>query len=147
MGIEGEHLLVSGRPEDRTDEMIGSVRCVGHMNAEELSSALLHAQLIVSRSGYTTLMDLHHLGLGALLVPTPGQPEQEYLAELHGTTGRFIVQRQDQLDLKEALEKGTHATGPSPVDGSALDGALNELSALIAARRSPASATTATFAR
>ncbi len=36
---------------------------------------------IICRSGYSTLMDLHALGLKALLIPTPGQTEQEYLAE------------------------------------------------------------------
>ncbi len=36
---------------------------------------------IICRSGYSTLMDLHALGLRALLIPTPGQTEQEYLAD------------------------------------------------------------------
>lgn len=145
--VEGEHLLVMGKPDSQQDVREGRVRCAGHLNAEELTDALLGARMIVSRSGYTTLMDLHELGLGALLVPTPGQPEQEYLAELHGGTGRFIVQKQDRLDLKRALEQGIRTMGTARTYGSALDAALRELSDLIAARRSPATAPAPTFAR
>lgn len=59
----------------------------------ELASALLGASLIISRSGYSSLMDYAALGLlpaspsskspSLRLIPTPGQPEQEYLAALH----------------------------------------------------------------
>lgn len=41
------------------------------------------AETIVSRNGYSTLMDLQFLNKKAVLIPTPGQLEQEYLAELH----------------------------------------------------------------
>lgn len=40
------------------------------------------AETIVSRNGYSTLMDLEFLQKKAVLIPTPGQLEQEYLAEL-----------------------------------------------------------------
>lgn len=41
------------------------------------------AEIIVSRNGYSTLMDLQFLNKKAILIPTPGQLEQEYLAEIH----------------------------------------------------------------
>jgi predicted glycosyltransferase len=62
-----------------------------------------HAELIVSRSGYTTLMDLAAIQRSALIIPTPGQPEQEYLGDLHARTGRFLVQGQEAIDLAAAL--------------------------------------------
>lgn len=40
------------------------------------------AEMIISRNGYSTLMDLHFLNKKSVLIPTPGQLEQEYLAEL-----------------------------------------------------------------
>lgn len=53
-----------------------------------LSSLLLASDSVVCRSGYSTLMDLHQLGLKRIfLVPTPGQTEQEYLS--HYWTERF----------------------------------------------------------
>jgi hypothetical protein len=41
------------------------------------------AETIVSRNGYSTLMDLEFLNKKEILIPTPGQLEQEYLAEIH----------------------------------------------------------------
>jgi hypothetical protein len=45
--------------------------------------AIRNASLVISRPGYSTLMDLHILGTKAILLPTPGQLEQEYLAAHH----------------------------------------------------------------
>lgn len=42
---------------------------------------ILRAKKIISRSGYSTLMDLHFLGCESELIPTPGQHEQVYLKE------------------------------------------------------------------
>ena len=49
---------------------------------EHLAGWLLGAKTIIARSGYSTIMDLATLGVlwKARLIPTPGQPEQEYLA-------------------------------------------------------------------
>lgn len=48
----------------------------------ELKKIILSAETIICRSGYSTLMDLYLLEKKQLiLIPTPGQPEQEYLAE------------------------------------------------------------------
>lgn len=48
------------------------------------NDALFHqSRTIVSRAGYSTLMDLEMLGKKAVLIPTPGQSEQQYLAALH----------------------------------------------------------------
>ena len=48
-----------------------------------------NAGVIICRSGYSTIMDLAELGLSAILVPTPGQPEQEYLAGYLSRQGFF----------------------------------------------------------
>lgn len=50
------------------------------VGSQELASLFASSKKIVCRSGYSTLMDLHALDLDALLIPTPGQTEQEYLA-------------------------------------------------------------------
>jgi hypothetical protein len=44
-------------------------------------------------------MDYLSLGSKALLIPTPGQTEQEYLAQYHLELGNFYSVKQDQLDL------------------------------------------------
>jgi hypothetical protein len=48
-------------------------------NWKEQDAAILNAQRLVSRSGYSTIMDLEVLKITALLCPTPGQAEQIYL--------------------------------------------------------------------
>ena len=55
---------------------------VPYMNTSELAAVLMGCEEIISRSGYTTIMDLNALNClnKARLIPTPGQTEQEYLA-------------------------------------------------------------------
>lgn len=130
--IPGEHLLVRGLPIASGTQRNGNITLVPHLNAEGLAEALRNAEHIVSRSGYTTLMDLVAVGRTALLIPTPGQGEQEYLARLHSGTGRFITQTQDQLDLGKALELldkiGPLAQKP---DHSLLGAAFADLASLL----------------
>jgi len=58
-----------------------SVKIVSHLSDNEFFRNLKESQFLVCRSGYTTLMDLIAISRSALLIPTPGQPEQEYLAQ------------------------------------------------------------------
>ncbi len=50
-------------------------------DSSEISDALHSSRLLIARSGYTTVMDIAHLDLKAIFIPTPGQTEQEYLAK------------------------------------------------------------------
>ena len=130
--IPGDHLLVRGLPSATGSEQRGKVNLVPHLNAKDLAEALRNAEHIVSRSGYTTLMDLVALGRTALLIPTPGQGEQEYLAHLHAGTGRFITQPQDDLDLGKALEQLENLSPASQkADHSLLDAAFADLASLL----------------
>lgn len=139
--ISGQHLLVRGKPEPVLDETLGNVRRLGHLGGDALTGALLQAQLIVSRTGYTTLMDLAHIGRSALVIPTPGQDEQEYLGELHARSGRFLVQAQDRLNIREVLERGGMKEEMKVKDAKeqgtdhGLERALQDLAALIANSR------------
>lgn len=130
--LPGDHLLVRGRPVASGEQRSGSLRVVDHLNAADLRAALIGAELIVSRSGYTTLMDLVALGRSALIVPTPGQPEQEYLARLHSGTCRFLVQHQQALDLSAALA-WKPASVPPHTSPAGLERALQDLATLLRA--------------
>jgi UDP-N-acetylglucosamine:LPS N-acetylglucosamine transferase len=67
-------------------------------NAKDLSQLMINAPTIVCRSGYSTLMDLQHLQKkNYILVPTPGQDEQEYLAQYWNE--KFEVKVVQQKDL------------------------------------------------
>lgn len=59
-----------------------NVELIDMPDAKQLSQLIANSTAIVCRSGYSTLMDLHHLQkMNCILVPTPGQEEQEYLAK------------------------------------------------------------------
>ncbi|MBO75438.1 MAG: hypothetical protein CMD33_09215 [Flavobacteriales bacterium] len=72
-------LLIAGRP-GAASHVDGLVTIWPNPNAEELASALKGAETIVCRSGYSSLLDMAALGKCPVLIPTPGQPEQVYLA-------------------------------------------------------------------
>lgn len=79
-----------------------------HLTATELNDAIEKSFIIISRSGYTTIMDLVKLGKKAILVPTPGQTEQEYLAEYLTAQKMFFTIPQEKFVLQDALrEAGT----------------------------------------
>ncbi|MBL7963059.1 MAG: glycosyltransferase [Flavobacteriales bacterium] len=125
--LRGRHLLVLGQPEKLEDRWVGYLRRVSHMKADALRDALIGARLIVSRTGYTTLMDLAILGRSALVVPTPGQAEQEYLGRLHRSSGRFVVQDQRHVDVAAVLAAPPAAPKPATPGHDLLEQALQEL--------------------
>lgn len=130
--IPGKHLLVRGLPGTHDEEQAGNVLRVSHMNSAMLTSAMASAELVVSRSGYTTLMDLVALGRSALVIPTPGQAEQEYLGNLHARTGRFTVQTQEAVDVEAALRERPSTLQLQPGLGHPLlEQALDELETLL----------------
>lgn len=54
-----------------------------HASVAEMSLLFAKSKLIVSAAGYSTIMDLYATKRPAVLIPTPGQGEQEYLAKYH----------------------------------------------------------------
>ena len=79
-------LIVQGLPEDdlRLAEHKDGVDYIPHLPTELLQWYMQEAREIVCRSGYSSIMDLYTIGRKAHLIPTPGQTEQIYLAEIHG---------------------------------------------------------------
>ena len=79
-------LIVSGKPcAEKKESQLDNITIVSHLHDSELASVLIGSKRIISRSGYSTIMDLTALAClnKAELIPTPGQTEQEYLASIH----------------------------------------------------------------
>ncbi|WP_391593524.1 glycosyltransferase [Winogradskyella sp.] len=75
-------LFIKGKIEaQQTIEHINNITIYNFMTSTELEKAINESEIILSRSGYTTIMDLAMLEKKAFFIPTPGQFEQEYLAE------------------------------------------------------------------
>lgn len=78
---KGKVVLVRGLPSSTTlPAAPAHCTLLNHAPAGSLHSLICAADLVISRCGYTTVMDLIALQKKAILVPTPGQAEQEYLA-------------------------------------------------------------------
>lgn len=94
-------LFVRGLPDEnrnlKTD--IESVKIVNHLSSNELNTAFQQSEIIISRSGYTTIMDLVKIAKHAVLVPTPGQTEQEYLSTHLMEKKFFYSVEQDKFSL------------------------------------------------
>ncbi|MFY0253018.1 glycosyltransferase [Chitinophaga sp. 30R24] len=101
-------LIVSGKPGTPQHTAVSErVTQVNHLNAGELNEAMLASDMVLSRSGYTTLMDLAKLNKKAILIPTPGQSEQVYLGEDLMEKGYFYSLPQERFNLQTALEEAS----------------------------------------
>jgi hypothetical protein len=96
--------LIRGTNQPITIELPPSWKVYDLADSDTVSSSINSAKTIISRSGYSTIMDIHHIDAKKILVPTPGQGEQEYLAKFHHKRNGFISIIQDKLsDLKDLL--------------------------------------------
>lgn len=123
-------VILEGKP-GRTEEAskTGNITYINHLTSNEMGIMLKSSETIISRSGYTTIMDLINLNCSALLIPTPGQTEQEYLAEYLSAKGWFKTISQSRIDNEIALPP-TAAIWPEGLAGKSkilLDEALKEL--------------------
>jgi spore coat polysaccharide biosynthesis predicted glycosyltransferase SpsG len=70
-----------------------------------LHQLILSHQYIITRSGYSSMMDLHKLGRHAIIIPTPGQTEQEYLAEYLMVKKWHYALTQNKFDLQNSINE------------------------------------------
>jgi len=77
----GKVLFIKGIVNDSQNfEEIGHITFYNYMTARQLEKAMNQCEVVLSRSGYSTILDLAKLEKKAFFIPTPGQYEQEYLA-------------------------------------------------------------------
>ncbi len=102
----GSSLLVKGQPTGSSDiNTIGRLSEVDFLETKELNLAMEQSEIVVCRSGYSTIMDLAKLGKSAILVPTPGQTEQVYLAKTLFKKGVCYFKDQSDFKLTKAIAK------------------------------------------
>lgn len=125
--FEGTATAVLGVPDEKFDRGEGKIRVVSHLPANQLQAEIAKAKLVISRSGYSTVMDLAALGKKAVFVPTPGQTEQEYLAKRFDALKQHFTINQRSFNLQTALEKSKNYTGFQSRVSSDFKRAINEL--------------------
>jgi uncharacterized protein (TIGR00661 family) len=103
---EGTATIVRGLPT--TLSIIPSsnmIKFYNHLPAKELSNEIQKADFVISRCGYSTVMDLVKLQKKMIMIPTPGQTEQEYLAKhLQQKQIAFTI-RQKEFSLNMVLRE------------------------------------------
>jgi len=80
------------------------IKVYNHLGTQLLEECILKSKVVVCRAGYSSIMDLTTLHKKAILIPTLGQTEQEYLSEYHVGKGIFCCQKQDAFNLKKGLD-------------------------------------------
>jgi uncharacterized protein (TIGR00661 family) len=116
----GKTLLIRGLPENDTTlpEVNSNTTIKNHLTAAELNAAIEQSECIICRSGYTSVMDLVLLQKKALLVATPAQTEQEYLATYLQQQHIFPAMQQEYFNLNKAVEECSNFIFKQPVINS-----------------------------
>jgi UDP-N-acetylglucosamine transferase subunit ALG13 len=93
-------ILVKGLVEQtQTCTTKGSIIEYNYLNSEQLKTTIAQCNMVICRAGYSSIMDLAVMNKTAILVPTPGQTEQLYLAQHLTNHKLFTIQNQSQINL------------------------------------------------
>lgn len=93
-------VLIRGLPEETAvPEMPAHIKIYNYCNSTQIQNLLLKAGVIICRAGYSSIMDYLLLQKKCILIPTPGQTEQEYLAAYLSNKGYACMGLQHNFDL------------------------------------------------
>jgi len=106
--------IIRGLPNVNNQLLKKDVSIINYLGGNELKLEIESCDIYIGRTGYTTIMDLLCIGKQAILVPTPGQPEQEYLGQTLANGNRFQIYEQDSFLIDKSVI--TQLSLPSKVD-------------------------------
>lgn len=124
-------VLVRGLPGQTNKIMNENKRLtiLNHLPSRELNTLVQSSKVIVARSGYSTIMDLITLQQKAILIPTPGQTEQVYLAKYLAEKKYFVSANQTDFNLENEMKslQDLNQTKPLISENKKLDVAIKSL--------------------
>ena len=103
--LPGNYLIVQGKTENQSKSRRENVNIISFMTSKQLEQAIVKSKIVICRSGYSSLMDLVSLGKKAILIPTPGQTEQEYLGAYLSDRKCFVVMKQGEINIAAAIKR------------------------------------------
>lgn len=113
--LSGRVVIAGGNPDKQKVEIPENVEYYPYLGTEEMEEMMNRTKFFISRSGYTSMMELAETGIEkALLIPTPGQTEQEYLAEYYSKQGFFSCVDQKNLHLRKNIKQAKDFKGFQP---------------------------------
>ncbi|MDP4282288.1 MAG: glycosyltransferase [Bacteroidota bacterium] len=105
-------IVISGKTEEISEYVINErIWVFSHLETSRMKKVLKESGMVICRSGYSSIMDLVTVGKRAVLIPTPGQPEQEYLAHYLLEKKIFFSVPQKDFDLLYAIEMSKNYPG------------------------------------
>jgi uncharacterized protein (TIGR00661 family) len=127
--LNGNIVLVRGMPEGADNLKIPGVEVINYAGKGLRDEIMNRSKFIIARSGYSTIMDMVELGKKGLLIPTPGQTEQEYLSEFLMEKRYFYSVTEADLSLNKdiALAKNFKGYKPSWKTEESVDKFMNLL--------------------
>lgn len=103
--FEGKVIFINGvLKKTQKKKITENITYYNFMNTRQLEQTFNESEMVLCRSGYTTIMDLVKLEKKAFFIPTPGQYEQEYLAEKLEKEGYAPFATQDDFAMKDLLK-------------------------------------------
>lgn len=109
--LPGNVVMTLGKAEDYSIKKKDKLTTYSFVTKELREELLNKTKMVISRSGYSTLMDVAVVGTKALFIPTPGQIEQEYLSQYHNQLGTFYSVSQEAVNLKADVKIAQEKTG------------------------------------
>jgi UDP-N-acetylglucosamine:LPS N-acetylglucosamine transferase len=100
-----------GKTEEKDVPNDEDIETYSFLPKEKREELLNRSKLVISRSGYSTIMDLAVIGTKALMIPTPGQIEQEYLATHLMKTNTCHTTTQEKLQLVKDVKLAEKTNG------------------------------------
>ncbi|EIA09299.1 glycosyltransferase [Flavobacterium frigoris] len=108
--FKGNVVFIKGVVEsNQIKEQIDTVSYYNFMSSRQLEQTFNESEIILCRSGYTTIMDLVKLEKKAFFIPTPGQYEQVYLAKKLKKEGLVPYADQDSFTIENLSEVDSYA--------------------------------------
>jgi UDP:flavonoid glycosyltransferase YjiC (YdhE family) len=101
---QGDAVIARGLPGNTDSIEVPGVTVFNHLPSGQLLKEIESADFIISRSGYSTVMDIVSLQKKSILIPTPGQTEQEYLAKFLMNHNLCVSFQQRNFNLEAALK-------------------------------------------
>lgn len=109
--LSGSIVVSRGKIEDENNPELDHMTIYSYLPKEKREEILNRSHMVISRSGYSTIMDLAVIGTKALMIPTPGQIEQEYLAKHLKQSNICHTTTQTELNLSKDTDLAQQTTG------------------------------------
>ncbi|MFQ3173103.1 MAG: hypothetical protein ACI9WT_001211 [Flavobacterium sp.] len=108
--FKGNVVFIKGVVEEnQIKEQIDTICYYNFMNSHQLEQTFNQSEIVLCRSGYTTIIDLAKLGKKAFFIPTPGQYEQLYLAKKLKQEGIVPYANQNSFTIENLSEVESYA--------------------------------------